>query len=102
MIYLDKRDRFHIAVICAVVFVAIIAFNQDIRQTVGHAILYGVAALFVVQGVCVAYIVLRFAADWIADLYSRVRSGSRPWRELAALSVLILLAYGMAHMALIG
>jgi hypothetical protein len=44
MIYLDKRDRFHIAGICAVVFVAIIAFNQDIRQTVGHAILYGVAA----------------------------------------------------------
>jgi hypothetical protein len=102
MIYLDKRDRSRIAVICAVVFVAIIAFNQDIRQTVGHAILYGVGALFVVQGVCVAYIMLRFPAEWIADLYSRVRSGSLPWAELAALSVLLLLAYGMARMTLYG
>ena len=100
--YLEKRDYVIIGAICAAIFAACAFHDPAVWQTIRDAASYAVIAAVIVWGVVVAYVVLRFVAEWIADQYGRVRSGQRPWGELAALSVILLFAYGVARLAIYG
>ena len=71
MAYLDKRDRVIIGAICAAIFAACAFRDPAVWQTIKDAASYALNAAIIVWGVVVAYVVLRFVAEWVFGLYKR-------------------------------